>query len=405
MKVLLFFFHAVLACAVTHASSLLEDVNNAPKDSDVGINMVNLVKKRGFDIETHYVTTSDGYILTVFRIPGPKGAAPVLLQHGLLDSSYTWIANFADESMGYILANSGFDVWMGNNRGNHYGRNHTTLDPDSAEKNNPFWQFTYDEMARYDAPAMIEYVLEQTGKPSMGWVGHSEGTMQFFAGASQKYPAFSKINLFVGLAPIGSISNLKSRELVALAHTSFTEDLIKAGLQEFFPLGHTSASENFVNSAVCRATPHMCVALLDSLAGPSLNLNATRLQVYVSQTPAGTSAINMDHFVQGIVDKSGIFKMYDWGSAEANAAKYNGATEPPIYDLTQYAVPSALFSGEHDWMADPKDVQKLFDLIPAEYIKYSQVDSFAHLDYTWAPSAADKVYKPAAKLLQQYAAK
>jgi hypothetical protein len=58
--------------------------------------MVQIVQTRGYDIETYYATTSDGYILTMFRIPRgkdeekerPKGAAikPVcLLQHGLLD--------------------------------------------------------------------------------------------------------------------------------------------------------------------------------------------------------------------------------------------------------------------------------------------------------------------------------
>jgi pimeloyl-ACP methyl ester carboxylesterase len=144
---------------------------------DVGLDMMELVNARGYQIESHEVTTADGYILTMFRIPSSLSASkPVILQHGLLDSSYTWINNYADQSLGYILADAGYDVWFGNNRGNRYGRKHATLDPDN--KDSGFWDFSWDEMAFYDAPAMINYVLATSGSSTVSWVGHSEGTIQ-----------------------------------------------------------------------------------------------------------------------------------------------------------------------------------------------------------------------------------
>ena len=51
-----------------------------------------------YPVESHKVITEDGYILTLFRIQKKntaikEGLKPMLLQHGLLDCSDTWIIN------------------------------------------------------------------------------------------------------------------------------------------------------------------------------------------------------------------------------------------------------------------------------------------------------------------------
>lgn len=49
----------------------------------------------------HKIETEDGYILEVHRISNP-GKQPVLLMHGMLDSSATWIMIGPKRALGIL---------------------------------------------------------------------------------------------------------------------------------------------------------------------------------------------------------------------------------------------------------------------------------------------------------------
>lgn len=52
--------------------------------------------------------------------------------------------------MAYILADLEYDVWMNNSRGNRYSRHHIFLDPDDDNHNEKFFDYSFEEMAKYD---------------------------------------------------------------------------------------------------------------------------------------------------------------------------------------------------------------------------------------------------------------
>ena len=70
-----------------------------------------LVKSFGYPLEEHFVTTDDGYILTLHRIHFKKNtseASPVvLLGHCLMSSSASFTWGPTDNSIAYMLADEG----------------------------------------------------------------------------------------------------------------------------------------------------------------------------------------------------------------------------------------------------------------------------------------------------------
>ena len=106
----------------------------------------------------------------------------------------------------YILVDAGYDVWMGNSRGNTYSRAHSNLSASESK----FWEFSWHEMGIHDLPAMIDYILNTTKQPKLDYVGHSQAASIFFVTLSEKPEYNEKIGRAALFAPVANTTNARS---------------------------------------------------------------------------------------------------------------------------------------------------------------------------------------------------
>ncbi|XP_011705054.1 PREDICTED: lipase 3-like, partial [Wasmannia auropunctata] len=165
-----------------------------------------MIRKAGYPVETHVIQTEDGYLLTLHRIPNDTDQPPVLLQHCYLCSSAAWVISGKDKGLAFILANQGYDVWLGNFRGNVYSRTHVSLSPSDSK----FWNFSFHEMGIYDLPATISYIKNTTSQSLYTYIGHSMGATASYVMATERPDITRMVRTIISLAPAVFMKNIIS---------------------------------------------------------------------------------------------------------------------------------------------------------------------------------------------------
>ncbi|XP_017075098.1 lipase 3 [Drosophila eugracilis] len=353
---------------------------------DADLDTFQLISKYGYPADNYTVETDDGYILGVHRIARP-GAIPVLMVHGLLDCSATWVMLGPTKSLGYLVYEQGYDVWMANVRGNTYSKRHVRYTSDDPE----FWDFSFHEMGVYDVPSIIDFVLMRTGFSQLYYIAHSQGTASFWIMASEKPQYMDKIILMQALAPVAYLTHCRSPvvNLLAAQDAALTFILRSTGYNEFFP---STTLINWLKRVGCHETTitnMFCESLFFIIFGFNYQqLNATLLPIVTGHTPAGASMKQLNHY--GQLRNSRRFQLFDYGIL--NIFHY-GSIFPPIYKLENVKAKVALYHANNDWLAPPEDVELLYEQLPNVVDKYLVPDEdFTHLDLIWGIDAKRLVW-------------
>ncbi|XP_055902274.1 lipase 3-like [Eupeodes corollae] len=353
------------------------------------------IRKHGYPVEKHVLQTRDGYVLTLFRIPHPQDAAdqnttrPIaFLQHGLLSSSDCWILNGPGLAIAYMLVEDGYDVWLGNTRGNTYSKRHVNYSPFFQR----FWLYDWHEIAMYDVPAMIDYVLYTTGQKSLHYVGHSQGTTVLFVMTSM-IPSFNKkIKSAQLLAPVAWMNNIRGPFVDLITPflglpNGFVELF---GSMEFLPnnmilraLGDQMCKEDSI-------IQEFCSNVIFLICGWDKNsFNKSLMADIIDTHPAGASVNQVMHFLQEHL--SGKFRQFDYGFLR-NIVVY-GRFTPPEYNLSKVKVPIFLYYGDNDYLSHPVDVHRLMSYLPNLKKAFRVPDKdWNHLDYLWANNVKEMIF-------------
>ncbi|XP_032798561.2 lipase member N isoform X1 [Daphnia magna] len=354
-----------------------------PQHDELFLTPPQVIRKRGYPVEIHHVTTADGYILELHRIPAkplndgsPRKA--VFIHHGVIESSGTWLVNPSSLALPFLLADQSYDVWLGNFRGNRYSRRHVQLSP----KQSKFWQFSWDEIGNFDIPAIINHILTLTGLPTMSYIGHSLGCGVFFI-AMVKHPELNaKIDTMVALAPLSSFANFKTPIYRALAPFSRPIEAFLKKIGIWGWLDSDGLGDVLLKSA-CSPTykqAKFCRYLLGLVTGHNReNIHPSIVALAVTNIFRGTSVQVIAQFGQNYLAGE-TFQAYDYGK-KGNLKRY-GSPEPYEYLLGKITAPVYVFSGGNDLLVTPEDVDWL--LTQLTNLKGSvRIPEYSHMDFLW----------------------
>ncbi|CAN7995314.1 unnamed protein product, partial [Ixodes hexagonus] len=381
-----------------------------------------LIKGQGYPFERHDVVTRDGYIIQMHRIPRgrapcpePCKREPIFVMTGLLADSASFVLDFPKQSLGFVLADNRYDVWLGNTRGNTYGKRHKRYNPKSAR----FWNFSFHEHAVYDAPAQIDYILKATNRESLLYIGLSQGTLMFFTMMSEK-PEYNdkawtfsqfqikhlknsraSVKAFAGLAPFNKLAHMvvPPLEMFAPFAESFLRFIDSSGRHEVLPQG--SPFMPIARQFCSFATRSICSLIGDSMANlGSKYINETRIPLYLCHAPAGTSMKNIIHFDQLV--KSRKPQKFDYG--EDINRQYYGQRRPPLYKLENVKTDVGVFWSKGDEFVPPENVKILLRELGSRVKKnhYINDEYYTHIHFAIALVNPKYLYPHLLEFLGRY---
>ncbi|MCJ1307934.1 cholesterol esterase [Agyrium rufum] len=359
----------------------------------------------GYYAEEHVVQTGDGYLLGLHRLGWKRGEEGmvvnggngsirkkvVYLHHGLMMNSEVWVCLTEKERcLPFMLVDQGYDVWLGNNRGNKYSKKSTRHSPLSTD----FWNFSIDEFAFHDIPDSIDYILDTTSSTSLSYIGFSQGTAQAFASLSIHPPLNEKVDVFIALAPAMSPAGIAHGVVNALIKSSPNVIYLAFGRRSIL------SSATMWQSLLY---PPIFVRIIDfSLSGlfgwKSQNISVHQKLAAYPHLYSFTSTKSVVHWFQII--RNNCFQLYDDDvqppTLFSTSDRYYKVAKFPTRNIK---TPIVLLYGGSDSLID---INVMLKELP-RHTTAKEIPHFEHLDFLWAQNVDKLVFPHVFSALEEFA--
>ncbi len=326
----------------------------------------------GVRVSTHTTRTRDGWGLSLnryrMRHDGTgKPTAAVILCHGFNINNQFWDLD-ENTSLARYLAERGYEVWAPSLRGSGRSskplisrvRGLARLDTASVRDTVPSrgvevarGGWTVDDHVRYDVPAIVEYVREQSGFDQVYWIGHSMGGIIMFAYLETAVQA--KIGGFVS---VGSMMVLPDPLTPNLRKIANQEPILTASL-----LINTTIASQLSNITLGAVKSPIEAALLTRS-----NVEARTLRRFLRNGIDDTSPGVVGQFADSI--RAGEMRSRDGGFS------YTG-------NLFRVTVPILFIAGSADGFVTPGMLRASYDAVGSsdkEIVLFSKANG-ASTDY------------------------
>lgn len=366
---------------------------------------VELCELYGYYAEEHIVQTGDGYLLGVHRLGWRRGEEDqrvnsgsgsvekkvVYLHHGLMMNSEVWVClTDRERCLPFVLVEQGYDVWLGNNRGNKYSKKSLHHSPTDI----PFWSFSMDQFAFHDIPDTIDYILSTTKQPSLSYIGFSQGTAQAFASLSIHPMLNDKVDVFVALAPAMAPPGLASGIVASFVKSS--PEILYLAFGRRAILGSATMWQALLYPGIFTYFIDKSLSFLFNWK--TANITAHQKLAAYPHLYSFSSVKTVVHWFQII--RNGTFQMFDDEVAKplamSNGNKYYKVAKFPTRNIK---TPIVLVYGGSDSLVD---IKLMLKELPKHTVAKC-IQKYEHLDLLWASDVHTLVFPHVLEALESYA--
>jgi len=361
-------------------------------------NTAQMIEYYDYPVEVHQVTTGDDYVLEIYRIAGknrydtsePSGLprSPVVLFTEVAFPSTAYLLNTRNHSLGFILADAGFDVWLASWRGTEFSRKHVTLDPDSTE----YWKFGLDEMGKYDVADTVKYVHKLTGQKVVT-MAEGYGGLTVMLGLISVPEINNMINLNVGLSTTATMNSSFSNNVKLVYNMDVQYALKLADATGVMRGGFKDpAFAKFflgLGASIVPPEPVIRIAVMGMGISGTGSFNMSRVPIYATHIPTEGSYPSARQILHGLMTNE--VRQYDWGKEEN--LRRHGTAEPQLYDFKKISSNYLVLRTFNDQVKDRVDTDDLRRRLPDHHDFYMVPDkNWHHMSYIYSIGGKAAVY-------------